>query len=207
MKLIISAIPSELAVLREALEPLPQPGYAWAEPQGLALATVGVGWMAAGQGLERLLTSLPETREVWFVGTAGAYPYSGVEVGQSCLVKEVKLLDGACEMGLARYPSLMKDQVCHASPPQWGLPQVSVACLLGLTLDVELARRIEERQNCLLENMELFSLAQACKNKNISWNACLGVTNEVGPQGHDQWKRNREEIEKQNGLILLKKLA
>lgn len=223
MRLILSAIPSELAALAEHLGATDQGDHSVGE--GVILAPAGVGFFAAYAGALSWLERFEGITEILFVGTAGLYPEVSEEeqaqaeepdaqdvksralrVGGYAQASEVMLVDGACEMGLAKYASFLAnerieadldlaEELSNVDLPKASLPKAKVACLLGLTLDEELAKRIRRNRGADLENMELYAIALIAREKNLRWGALLGITNRVGPEGHEEWRKTRAELE------------
>ena len=195
MKLILSAIPSELESITQAVGAT-KTGDVY-EKGNIIFAPAGVGFVAAYQGLHQLLELYPTIREVFFVGTAGVYASnSTLQIGDYVVVNSAILADGAAEMGLSKYASFMANREITATRVlEVELPSAKVACLLTLTLSSELALQIPKNTGAECENMELYAIALKATEKNLPWGGLLGITNEVGPEGHQQWVENRYKIE------------
>lgn len=192
--LLLAAHASELAPAVNGLALADQGGY-WQHPTGrLVAAAVGIGPVAAAVGACRWLTRF-QPRQVLLLGTAGVYPGCGLALGQAVQVAEAMQLDGACELGLARYPLLGAEEAVQAQAWPGEIPPVRVGCLIGLTLDADLAQRIGHRRQLQLENMEAYAVGKAAQAFGASWSAVLGISNQVGPQGHEQWKQHRHQAQ------------
>ena len=159
---------------------------------------MGVGPVAAALGASRWLERL-QPQALLLAGTAGVYPGAGLALGSVAQVAGAMQLDAACELGLARYPLFGQGERVLALPWPGGLPLAQVGCLWGLTLDADLALSLSQGHQIQLENMEAFALGKAAQAFGLPWSAVLGVSNEVGPGGHEQWKRFREQA--QNAVL------
>ena len=150
---------------------------------------VGIGLLDALLGTMRLITSQGPHHLV-FVGTAGALPGSGLNIGDVICAREVQLGDAALALGLGyspRHPGALSGR---AVP---GVPGVVVITNLAITTDRELSARYAG--SAQVEHMEAYGFALACERAGVAWSCLLGITNEVGPGAHAQWVANRARCE------------
>jgi nucleoside phosphorylase len=141
-------------------------------------APVGIGLCEALLGTAALLRSQrPEL--LVFVGTAGALPGSALAIGAVVQVRTVGYSPRHPEPLLARALS--------------DIPAVDVIANLAITTDMVLATKYAEHSG--VEHMEAYGFALACTRANVPWACVLAITNEVGPEAHAQWKKNRDACE------------
>jgi len=170
----------------------PEPLYASAvasELGDLPGAPVGIGLCDALLGTAELLRSQRPDLLV-FIGTAGALPGSGLAIGAVVQVHTVRLGDAALALGLGYSPRHPEPLLASALP---GIPAVDVVANLAITTDVALANRYAVFSK--VEHMEAYGFALACTRANVPWACVLAITNEVGPEAHAQWKKNRDACE------------
>jgi purine-nucleoside phosphorylase len=164
---------------------------------GLAL---GVGPVKAGLGAA-LTFSRARPRVIIWLGTCGAY--GELAVGTLVSPNLVAWADGAARLGLAYVPLAPTPLKLDPGP-------LSAACALGSVLTVASIASDPRLVDVLsrgwdVENMELWSVAAAARDLGIPLVARLGVTNRVGPQAHEEWRKNRvsvEELVRSEGLRL-----
>jgi nucleoside phosphorylase len=73
------------------------------------------------------------------------------------------------------------------------LDGADVACPLAITATEAAAVIAATKSRSALENLEAFSVARVAASMKIPFAAVLGIANQVGPDGHRQWKRNAAE--------------
>lgn len=207
MLLIVSAIPSEiesLVELTEATRNHVEPTVYFSSKYNVLMAPVGIGFLNAALGLQKILFGKKKVRKVIFCGTAGVYPdhESSFPVGESVQASGTTLFDSASELEQSRYPSLLKEERFDASGAREELATARVATVMGITATEELASRISTSGHCEVENMELYGIAKVCSDYQVEWSAQLGITNVVGSQGHKQWMCHHKRIEQKNSEVL-----
>ncbi|MDH5560230.1 MAG: hypothetical protein OEY59_05185 [Deltaproteobacteria bacterium] len=177
--------------------------------QKILLAPLGVSFLKAGLEFQSLLYQFPGIKEVLFVGTAGFYGLDNkTRIWDLCLAEEVFLIDGAAEMGLAKYAKFMEKTGIHSTLRcDWGLNKTKIATTLGMTINPGLSGRIAQNTGAEIENMELYSVAALCQEKEIFWNALLGITNKVGPEAHRQWTENHLGVQKKACELLFQQFT
>jgi futalosine hydrolase len=187
--LVVAAFAPEL----EGLEPIHGAAMR-AEVGGLLVFArpVGIGLVAAASGTAtRLEAYAPHA--VVLVGTCGAYPGSGLAVGDIAVARTVLLVEPAVLEGRSAFPEPMSARVdphaaMTAAIATAGGMLVDVATTLAVTTDDVLAANLGRRG--AVEHLEAFAVATACAAKNVPFAAALGVANVVGSQGRSQWREN-----------------
>lgn len=155
---------------------------------GLVGQALGVGLLAAAVTMAEILArSRPSS--VVLVGTAGAY-VDGPAVGAVITARRVGLASGTATLGLGYLP--VAPPVIEVVPAR-GLTVADVLCCLAITTDPELALRHATKWP--VEHMEAYGVALACMRAGVPLTIVLGITNEVGPDAHAQWQRNRGRMQ------------
>ncbi len=187
--LLVAAFAPELEGLQSILG-----GAMRAEVGGLLLCArpVGIGLVAAASGTAARLEALGP-HAVVLIGTCGAYPSSGLAIGDIALARTVVLVEPAVLEGRAAFPEPMSARVdphaaMTAAIATAGGALVEVATTLAVTTDDGLASNLARRG--AVEHLEAFSVATACAAKNVPFAAALGVANVVGSRGRSQWREN-----------------
>ncbi len=149
---------------------------------------VGVGLVAAAATMAaRLAAETPSG--VVLVGTAGGYP-GGPPIGTVVTARTVALASGTAALGLGYVPMHPPALRAVALPD---LRRAAVICCTAITSDANLALTLGKQGD--VEHMEAYAVAWACARVGIPFAAVLGISNEVGPDAHAQWKANRAEAQ------------
>jgi futalosine hydrolase len=146
---------------------------------------VGIGLVEASLGIAALLEKAPPA--VVLVGSCGAYPGSGLDIGTIVVAREAVLIaDG-------ELPSVVPTR---SRPPAFAMEgrRVVVASTMGITTDDARAKSIADATDAHVENLEAFAVARACERANVPVAIVLGVTNVVGSQGRAEWRANAQRI-------------
>ena len=162
------------------------PAIAGGIPEGWSAACVGVGPISSAAGTAEFVAREAPS-ELMFLGTCGAYPKSGLEVGQIVSVSAVTISSGDLVAGRSRLPDLEK-QVHKGLQTFPGIPSVVAVCTLGVTESGELASQLELHGT--VEHLELFSVCSAAK---MPVSALLVVSNVVGPEGGLEWQAHHRD--------------
>ncbi|MAE68957.1 MAG: hypothetical protein CME06_00650 [Gemmatimonadetes bacterium] len=177
--LVIAATPSELRELGSG---------PW------SVLTLGVGLVEAALALADAADSLPT--QAWLIGTAGAYPGSGLEIGQVVMADSYRFASAAAVQGRAHLPDAQPTVAsppapAHTAPPDY--PRVATLTTPSLTLAPRNAAFLGRLAQ--VEHLELFAAARWAERAGIEFGALLGISNEVGPSGHEQWLRFHHQAE------------
>jgi len=172
---------------------------------------LGIGYLQAALNLQRFIlkereaengtlqhTSIlggrysPRIEKIYFIGTAGLI--SEADINWDVPVFSVN------KVSLSLPLSLRKQAYVPKTYPQFSLrtsTELNVAdCLsaLEITTSSEISSEIEYRP--LLENMELYGVAQVAEEFNIPCSALLGVTNRTDASAHKDWSSNHKKVSK-----------
>ncbi len=165
----------------------------------MAVDTTGVGLVDAAIGTSAAIARF-QPESVLYVGTCGAYPDSGLAVGDVVVVDRVLVASGDVARRWMRFPSLLSSGV-DADPLlsealaehlsrrlDRPVPRACAACTLGVTENDELALLLNRTSPADVENLEAFSVVRAAGALPVA--VALGVTNVVGAGGGRAWKEH-----------------
>jgi futalosine hydrolase len=164
-------------------------------------AVVGVGLIEAAAGTARLLEQ-QKPRALVLVGTAGIYPPPAgpakLTLGQAVVAGTIHLASASVASEAAYFPPPLpatSDSTALAAEiaAPTRLPTVAVACPLGITRDLAVARQLKRATAAAVENLEAFAVARAAAHAGVPFAAVLGIANHVGPEGHTQWRQNGDK--------------
>lgn len=160
-------------------------------PEGLHTGITGVGLVDAGVMTVELIRQF-EPSQIVFLGTCGAYPGSGLKIGDMVAAAAVRLGSGDTVRGEMRIPKLLPAELI-ASPEltrnvvgSADVRSADVLCTLGVTERDDLAETLATAAD--VENLEVFSVLRAAGLLPVA--AVLGVTNIVGEGGGKDWAAN-----------------
>jgi nucleoside phosphorylase len=186
--LILGAWEPELARFRELA----------ADPSVVSLVSlvaeaVGIGIVDAAIGITRCVIR-HEPTDVAFIGTCGSL--RGFAVGEAVVAESVMLVDPSIDGGRAVAVSPL---VCSLQATDLGdalvgagARRVKVANTIGVTTNAELAMTLSRAYD--VEHLEAFAIARAAMTTRVPCTIVLGVANEVGPTGSDEWKKNHADV-------------
>jgi futalosine hydrolase len=170
------------------------------EADGLALPRilcVGTGKTAAGIALSRALALEPVELVIVF-GVAGAYPGSGLDIGDVCLVAQDVLADDGVEdeegfrdlasMKLGSNGPWIADPVRTAElAVRLLIPVVPAATVSTCSATNDASDRIAARTSAAIETMEGAAIAAACAHANVPWIGLRAISNRTGDRAHAGW--------------------
>jgi len=157
-------------------------------PPGWAVATTGIGAVAAAVETSRLVRELRPLR-VLFVGTCGGYD-DRLPVGS--VISAATAIATSVEEALGR--AYRPDAEVSRWVATWQLPLPShdVAVPPAITITAEGARALS--RVAAAEHLELTGVFAACSAAGVPVAAALGVANRVGPDAHAEWKREHARV-------------
>lgn len=194
--LILAAFAPELAPLAVAL------GDSMSASIGgrsIEARIAGIGLAAAAVGAAGHLGELMP-RAALLVGTCGAYPGSGLAIGDVVVARRLLLVDPAAIAGAAQFPEPMTiaapvhDALTEAFAAL-GARSCSVGTTLAITVDDAGATRIAEATGAEVEHLEAQGVAMACAARAVPFAAILVVANVVGSRGRAEWRENHVRAE------------
>ncbi len=210
MILLLAAMPQETELIAPRLGPActgPWPlRHGELGGRRVALCHTGLGLSSAAAAGAAALGRLGQVDAAVNFGCAGAYPGSGLALGQAAVASEAVMADlGVACVG--RWHPLDRIGIPLADGPDGcklynrlpvdlelgraiaaaagGLPRGAFASVNQVSGDPETAAAMEERWGALLEDMETAALAQVCLAHGVPFAAVRGVSNLAGQRELD----------------------
>jgi nucleoside phosphorylase len=129
---------------------------------------------------------------VLLLGTCGASPSSGLDLGDVIVGTSVKLVDSAVVEGRAAMPfasdALPLDDTMVGALVAAGAKRAKIANTVGITTDDALATKLAEQGH--VEHLEAYGVARACQAASVGCTIVLGIANAVGSRGRAEWRAN-----------------
>jgi len=187
--LIVAAFHPELAPLRPLLGDAMR---ARIDGHEVVARVVGIGLPMAAVGTAMQLAEL-QPRVVLLVGTCGAYPGSGIRIGDVVAPARVRLADGTVAEGRAQFPEPMSTLAEAHGPTVDALLRAGAlagdaATTLAITVDDVTAERIGRATATKSEHLEAYGVLTACAARGVPCAAALGVANVVGSRAREEWR-------------------
>ena len=189
----------------EELEPLLQPSIFNQVAQALfvhrqkpvMVAALGVGLVDFTCGFQALLGNY-QIDEALLTGTCGVYPGAFQQWPIGSLVSPLKIsLGDLSEVDQTGYfPSpvistslLDENFLLRLAPGAEG----HCLTLTTITSNDQVAARIEHHYQAHFEQMEAYAFARLCQRQKISGAVLFAVANQVGREGHQQWRAHARQ--------------
>jgi len=173
--LCVAAFEPELTRFRELA-----PSWITMEPAGIGLVD------AASRMAELLLRHSPA--EVVFLGTCGS-ARPDLTIGDVVVATSVTLFagPGAELVGESEILVPMEGALRDALVASGATP-ATVVNTLGVTVNSDHAKHVAACGD--VEHLEAFAIARVCAGANVPCAIVLGIANEVGAKGREQWRAN-----------------
>jgi nucleoside phosphorylase len=163
---------------------------------------LGVGNMEAIINLFLFLQNHSEIKEIVFIGSAGTYDTSLCSVFSIVRGKDYHYRELSTWKGESNSPKLMDTYVAEQENfiedtifTNWKLEKFSVNSPHSITL-LSLSELPLWENAPTLENMEVFGIAKLAKTLGLGFSSILGITNEVGVNGSQDWLKNYKLVSK-----------
>jgi nucleoside phosphorylase len=190
--MIVSAWEPEQAWLRRSWEEKPR-------KLSVEFHLLGIGPLRAAAQLSKLLAVALEHgvpfSEVIFVGTSGSFLVSKIPLKSVIVSDSVWFTEGGAIAADSYFPAQVSQNAVHfrgSLPSEFAGQNVCSVCVPSITSSAALAEKLFTLGD--VENLELAGVAQACDLYGLNWWSVLGISNEVGPRGHEEWKINHLEV-------------
>lgn len=183
MILLCAAVDDELLPFRTRL----------ASEAGVNFSALGVGPVEAALGAAEALAARP--RLALLVGTCGAFPGVGLQVGRVVVVERSVLTTSDVGAGRSYVPGPAQI-VAHADAAlvealaAAGLPRVGCATVPAVTRDAASAESLAKASGMEVEHLEAHAFLRAAERLFVPAACVLGIANRVGPTAHEEWKEN-----------------
>ena len=156
---------------------------------GVAYLQAGIGPVAATFGLTHFLENYRPERIV-AIGTAGTFNAKHFPVGTIVQAKSVSMVSHVPGMYACKDSPLL----CKEGLGEVDLPFVRVYAPQEITSDAKRATQLAKHYD--VEHLESYAYAFVANKFKIPLQITLGLTNVVGPKGHEQWKKNEGDVMK-----------
>ena len=162
--------------------------------RSVMISALGVGMVDFASGLQAALCDF-EINQALLTGTCGVYPEALVEFPLGTLVAPDKVsLGDLSEVEKSGYFPAPITKSCTIDKDFFG-DQISCSgghCLTLATITSEdrVAIRIAGHYQAHFEQMEAYTFARICQLNRVSAAALFAVVNQVGSEGHAQWRAN-----------------
>lgn len=179
------------------------------ESENFLVRELGIGFLDAALNLEELIHNHAKSQgieQVIFIGTAGLYQADQDLSKELVEIESVELLNLGKKLELSYSPQSNKSYSSSLELNS-GLPKAKCFSSLEISQDKAIAEKVinAERTNTespkvqnnnqiLVENMELYGLAKVCDKHKIPWSSLLGITNRIDKEAHQEWQANHQEL-------------
>lgn len=184
--LICSAFLPEIQILQKQSQGSPN----------VFTATLGVGLVSAASRISSIMEYLSVSR-ILFTGTCGILTPSPISIGDIVRAKMFYSGDVETFAGANLIPEVMPTVVPPARfmTPKNPIQDCDVLSPLSITHSKEGADVLRNQfPEGIAENLECFAVAWNAAQRGIPFEAILGVTNTIGPQGHTEWRAHHEDV-------------
>ncbi len=198
MQLICSAVIEELEpLLQTSIFKQEGPALFSHRQKPVLAAALGVGLVEFACGFQALLGKY-QIDEALLTGTCGVYPSASRQWSIGSLVSPLKIsLGDLAEVDETGYFPAPITAACFLdeSFSRRLLADSDLHCLTlaTITSDNQAATRIELHYRAHFEQMEAYAFARLCQRHKISGAALFAVANQVGLDGHRQWRANARQ--------------
>jgi nucleoside phosphorylase len=210
MQLICSAVIEELEPLLQAsVFSQVAPAIYIHRQRPVLVAALGVGLVDFACGFQALLGNY-QVDEALLTGTCGVYPDAFRQWSIGTLVSPLKIsLGDQAEVDQTGYfpAPIIKTCLLDENFSFRLVPGVDMNCLTltTITSNDQAAVRIERHYQAHFEQMEAYAFARLCQRQKISGAVLFAVANQVGCDGHQQWRDNARQGACQCATLLCEK--
>lgn len=184
--LICSAFLPEIRLLQQHAQTFPN----------VVTATLGVGLVSAASSISSILENQSITR-ILFTGTCGLLTPTPIALGAIVRAKTIYSGDVTSFTGENFIPDIMPITVTPTRfmKPKTPLQDCDVFSPLSITHSTGGADVLRKRfPDGVAENLECFAVAWNAAQREIPFEAILGVSNTIGPVGHAEWLTHHERV-------------
>lgn len=156
----------------------------------------GIGNLESALQLESFLQNHRSISGVVFLGSCGEYSKrsNGEMPNIDCLVTCSVFFQRELTEERLESKRVSDTKIFEFSPVlDWELPSVICNSPSVLSL-VSWKPSTPVSDITMVENLECYGLAKVCEKKEIPFQALFAITNEVGPEGSNQWKSNYRHL-------------
>ena len=181
--LIVSAVQFEVEPLLRSLE---KEGFA-SDYYALGIGPLQAAYKA------RELEKLCSNKKVLYIGTCGSF--ANFDKPYLIQAKKTLWMPTGVRTGSSHALEKWNPPVSLKTNTALDLAEKTILTSPELSLTDSICDKVlkDYPREVLCENMELYAVAEALKSAK-ELNIILGVTNQVGPEGHEQWKTYFKEV-------------
>lgn len=164
----------------------------------IVTATLGVGLVSAASRISSIMEYLSVSR-ILFTGTCGILTPHPISIGDVVRAKMVYSGDIETFSDENHIPDTMPTAVPPARfmTPKTTVHDCDVLSPLSITHSKNGADVLRKQfPDGIAENLECFAVAWNAEQRGIPFEAILGVTNTIGPDGHIEWITHHEDVSK-----------
>lgn len=186
-----------------------------AKIQGLNILNVGVGLHESMYNIHKYVLKNDHIKSILFVGSAGAYPHSGLEMGD--FVYSYKFINkdlvdikkyGKVPDVVTKHLLCKTDQKVLNMAKALQLKEIVSNSMNYITLvDLSSEEIVDSIFEAGVENMEAFSLAYVANKLGLACTAIYAITNIVGANGSNDWASNWRNASNELQKRIIKFLA
>jgi nucleoside phosphorylase len=166
--------------------------------KGLHVLNVGVGLHESMYTLQNYLHKKDFIKSILFIGSAGAYPHSGIQVGDYVFSYKFMNKDLADIKKIAKVPDIVVKHLLAKTDPRivqmsknLGFKEIVSNSMNYVSLiDLSSEEVVDHLFDAGAENMEAFSIAYIASKLSIPFTAYYAITNLVGKNGSADWALN-----------------
>ncbi len=164
----------------------------------LNILNVGVGFHESMYNLQKYLAKNENIKSILFVGSAGAYPHSGLNIGEFVFSYKFLYKDLADIKKLAKVPDIVTKHLLVKTDPyvlqmskSLGMKETVSNSMNYVTLiDLTPEELVDNLIEAGAENMEAFSIAYLANKSSLAFTSFYAITNIVGSNGSAEWASN-----------------
>lgn len=198
MQLLCAAVIDELEPLLKSTAFRQEGPELFRHPRkNLLVAALGVGLVDFASGFQALLERY-QVAEALLTGTCGVYPAAAQKWPPVSLVAPLEIsLGDLAEVNRSGYFPAPITATCMLDEKfsRGFLADADTHCLTltAITSDDQAASLIEKFYHCHFEQMEAYAFARLCQRRKITAAALFAVVNQVGRDGHRQWRLHAQQ--------------
>ena len=165
---------------------------------------IGVGPINAAKSSIALKNEMTG-KNILYLGSAGSFgefkdPYL-------VSVEKVSWLPTAERMGLAKNMTDLHKPVLIPRTYHFDLPKKHALTSTSVSYNAEVKVELTQKRDELIENMEAYPIVSEFETIAESIDVIMGITNAVGPNGSNEWKKNFKKIAQMTADYLEQKLC
>lgn len=190
--LVCAAVADELAAWHPRVSVMDHAAHLRLAGHDVLAVPVGVGPVEAALGAALAMQRF-RPRMAILAGTCGAFPGTGLAVGDVVVVESAALTSSDAAAGLSYVPGspipATPDPELLGRLRERGLRSAACATAVAITVDPGHVRALAG-QGFAVEHLEAAGFLRAAARCAVPAACVLGVANEVGPGAHEAWKAN-----------------